>query len=78
MIDMAGYYDIVLGMIPLALAGIATTLFGAGFEGTTAVTLGSVVAVALIGHALFVNGPVSLDTSDAKDPSANDSFQPAD
>ena len=55
---MTGYYDVVLGLIPLALLGIAGTLTVAGFELTTAVPLAAVVAVGLIGHALFVNGPV--------------------
>ncbi len=55
---MTGYYDIVLGLIPLAMAGITGVLVLAGFELTTAIPLASVVAVALIGHAMFVNAPV--------------------
>jgi hypothetical protein len=56
---MTGYYDIVLGLIPLSLAGISGVLTVAGLELTTAVPLASLVAVALIGHAMFVNAPVS-------------------
>ena len=55
---MTGYYDIVLGLIPLAMAGITGGLVLAGFALTTAIPLASVVAVGLIGHAMFVNAPV--------------------
>lgn len=55
---MTGYYDIVLGLIPLALLGITGTLTVAGFSITSAVPVAATVAVGLIGHAMFVNGPV--------------------
>jgi len=55
---MTGYYDIVLGLIPLAMAGITGTLLAAGFALTTAIPMASVVAVGLIGHAMFVRAPV--------------------
>jgi hypothetical protein len=55
---MTGYYDIVLGLIPLAMAGITGALILAGCALTMAIPLASVVAVGLIGHAMFVNGPV--------------------
>lgn len=56
---MTGYYDLVLGLIPLALAGITAALTGiASLELTTAIPLASIVAVALIGHAMFVRAPV--------------------
>lgn len=55
---MTGYYDIVLGLIPLAMAGITGGLMLAGFALTTALPMASVVAVGLIGHAMFVNAPV--------------------
>ena len=55
---MTGYYDIVLGLIPLAMAGITGALVLAGFALTTAIPMASVVAVGLIGHAMFVNAPV--------------------
>ncbi|GGL56521.1 hypothetical protein [Halocalculus aciditolerans] len=54
---MTEYYDYVLGLIPLALIGISGTLSVGGFGTTTAVVAGALVAVALTGHALFVNGP---------------------
>ncbi|MFC4988639.1 MULTISPECIES: hypothetical protein [Saliphagus] len=54
---MAGYYDIVLGLIPLALLGITAALTVVGASVTTAVPVGAVVAIGLIGHAMFVNAP---------------------
>ncbi|MFC6835980.1 hypothetical protein [Halomarina ordinaria] len=69
---MTGYYDIVLGVIPVALAGITALLTLAGVALTTAVPLAALVAVGIIGHALFVNGP----TDDA--PTADQSTYSAD
>ena len=54
---MTGYYDIVLGLIPLALLGISGGLFAAGFAITTSVTLAGLVSVTLVGHAMFVRAP---------------------
>jgi len=60
---MTEYYDAVLGLIPLALVGIAGALTIAGFDLTTAVPLGALVSVGVIGHAMFVNAPVdSVET----------------
>ncbi|WP_018258205.1 hypothetical protein [Halomicrobium katesii] len=55
---MTGYYDLVLGLIPVALAGISGTLVIGGIPLTTAIPMASVVAVGLIGHAMFVRAPV--------------------
>jgi hypothetical protein len=55
---MTGYYDLVLGLIPLALAGITGALVLANVPLTTAIPMASVVAVGLIGHAMFVRAPV--------------------
>lgn len=55
---MTGYYDLVLGLIPLALVGITGVLTLVGIDFTTAVPLGATVSVALIGHAMFVRAPV--------------------
>lgn len=54
---MTSYYDMVLGLIPLALFGIAGTLTLLGLQPTLAVPVAASVAVGLIGHALFVNEP---------------------
>ena len=54
---MPGYYDVVLGLIPLSLAGLTAALVGGGLPSAVAVPLASTVAVGVIGHAMFVNGP---------------------
>jgi len=56
---MMGYYDLVLGLIPLALAGITGSLVVAGMALTTAIPLASLVSVFLIGHAMFVRTPTT-------------------
>lgn len=56
---MTGYYDYVLGLIPLALFGLTGTLYVAGLGVTQAVPIAAGVAASIVGHALFVNGPVS-------------------
>ncbi|SFC36030.1 hypothetical protein SAMN05444422_107192 [Halobiforma haloterrestris] len=59
---MTGYYDIVLGLIPVALLGITAALLVVGMSFTTAVPIGAFVAMGIIGHAMFVNTPA--DASD--------------
>jgi hypothetical protein len=54
---MAGYYDVVLGLIPLGLGTIAAAMLLLGFEPTVAVPVGSAFALVLIGHAMFVRAP---------------------
>lgn len=73
---MTGYYDIVLGLIPLAMAGITGGLMLAGFALTTAIPMASIVAVGLIGHAMFVRAPV--DPKPAPDSSQSEPVKPAD
>ena len=61
---MTGYYDLVLGLIPVALLGLTAALTAAGLGLTTAVPIAASVPVALIGHAMFVNAPVDdVDTA---------------
>jgi hypothetical protein len=74
---MTGYYDIILGLIPLAMAGITGGLTISGVALTTAIPMASVVAVALIGHAMFVRAPVDPTPTDAQ-PSPADTLQSAD
>ncbi|RQG90577.1 hypothetical protein [Natrarchaeobius chitinivorans] len=59
---MTGYYDIVLGLIPVALLGITAALTLVGLSMTTAIPIGAFVAMGIIGHAMFVNTPA--DASD--------------
>jgi hypothetical protein len=76
---MTGYYDLILGLIPLSLIGVTGVLSVVGFSLTSAVPLAASIPVALIGHALFVNGPVEnpQSTPDTVD-SSSASFEPAD
>jgi len=55
---MAGYYDVVLVLIPLSMLAVTGGLVAAGMDLTTSVPLGSLVSVGLIGHAMFVRAPV--------------------
>lgn len=55
---MVGYYDFVLGLIPLTLLGVTGSLSIGGVPTTPAITIGALVACGLLAHALFVNGPV--------------------
>ncbi|AFO56029.1 MULTISPECIES: hypothetical protein [unclassified Natrinema] len=69
---MTGYYDIVLGLIPVALLGITAALLFVGLSLTTAIPLGSLAAMGIIGHAMFVNTPVdSGDESRSAQPPIN-------
>ena len=77
MTDMARYYDLVLGLIPLAFGTIAVALTVLGFTLTTAVPAASLVAVGLVGHAMFVNGPVDADSA-GSGANTSASHQPAD
>ncbi len=54
---MTSYYDLILGLIPLALLGIGGALTLLGLQLSVAVPVAASVAVGLIGHALFVNQP---------------------
>ncbi len=76
---MTGYYDLILGLIPLALAGITGALSVVGLSLTTAVPLASVVALGLVGHAMFVNAPVDTPVeSPVESPNRQDSTFSAD
>lgn len=55
---MIGYYDLVLGLVPVSLLGITGGLYGIGIDLAIAVPLAAVVAATVIGHGLFVNAPV--------------------
>jgi hypothetical protein len=55
---MTDYYDVILGLIPVSLLGVAGLLYGVGFTSTLAIPLGGLVAAGLVAHALFVNAPV--------------------
>jgi hypothetical protein len=56
---MTGYYDIVLGLIPLSLAGLTALLLAAGMSLSVSVPIASIASLGLMGHAMFVNAPVA-------------------
>jgi len=60
---MTGYYDYVLGLIPVSVVGISAVLLGAGLSFTVAVPVAMLAAIGLIGHAMFVNAPVDESAS---------------
>lgn len=60
---MTGYYDLVLALIPVALLGIGGLLLSAGVPQPIAVSLAGTASVGMIGHAIFVNGPVATSDS---------------
>lgn len=64
---MTGYYDIVLALIPIALLGIGGALLVAGVPQAIAVSLAGTTAVCMIGHAIFVNGPVESSPTPSTD-----------
>ncbi|MFB6108672.1 MAG: hypothetical protein ABEJ82_07510 [Haloplanus sp.] len=73
---MTGYYDYVLGLIPLALVGITALLFVAGIDLTKAVPVGATASVLVIGHAMFVNGPVDAPSTREETPNATPNAPP--
>jgi hypothetical protein len=72
---MTGYYDLVLGAIPVSLIGVSGALSVAGLALTVAVPLAAVVSVGLIGHAMFVNGPVDARVDPPDRATDGDSFE---
>ncbi|MFB6301759.1 MAG: hypothetical protein ABEH78_02685 [Haloferacaceae archaeon] len=63
---MTEYYDHVLALIPLTLIATAGLLVGVGWDVAVAVPVGASPSVLLIGHALFVNGPVDAGPATAE------------
>ncbi len=61
---MTGYYDLVLGLIPLSLLGVSGALTVVGVEVTLAVMVAAAIAVAFMGHALFVRSPTDQQPAD--------------
>jgi hypothetical protein len=60
---MTGYYDVVLGLIPVSLAGLTLLLVAAGMSLSVSIPLASVATLGLMGHAMFVNGPGTGDAT---------------
>jgi hypothetical protein len=68
---MAHYYDLVLGLIPLALGGVTAVLAAVGVSLTLAVPIAASVAVALIGHGMFVRAPGASAAPQSGSPAVN-------
>jgi len=54
---MPGYYDYVLGLIPLTLCGLTGGLMQTSLAFTQALPIAAAVTIGIIGHALFVRPP---------------------
>lgn len=59
---MTGYYDHVLGLIPVSLIGVTGLLGAYGLSLPTAVFAGALVSLLFMLHALFVAAP-TVDTT---------------
>ncbi|UPV74709.1 hypothetical protein M0R89_01235 [Halorussus limi] len=64
------YYDLILGLIPLALLGLTALLTTVGVGLTAAVPVAGAVSVGMIGHAMFVRTPTDALGTDASATSA--------
>jgi len=54
---MAGYYDIILGLIPVSLGGLTAVFVTAGMSFVFSIGIASIATLGLMGHAMFVNAP---------------------
>lgn len=72
---MSQYYDLVLLLIPLVLAGFSGVLTVAGLSLTVAIPVAGLASMAVIGHAMFVRAPVG---SPAPAPAEAPGFNSAD
>lgn len=61
---MTGYYDFILGLIPLSLFGVSGALTVVGVETTLAVLVAASIAVAFMGHGLFVRSPTEQQSAE--------------
>lgn len=59
--SMTGYYDCVLGLIPVALVGVTASLTLVGLSVMSALPFGAVAAGTVMAHAMFVRSPVAGD-----------------
>lgn len=74
---MTDYYDYVLALIPGTLLGIAAVLSLIGLPLETALSGGGAMSLLVVGHAVFVNGPV-VDESVPDAPARTPTVQQAD
>lgn len=62
---MIGYYDGILGLIPLTLVAVAGGLHVLGVALSSAIPAGAAIAGLLVAHAMFVNAPVDRNADTA-------------
>lgn len=55
---MTGYHDYVLGLVPASLLGPLAAVPLVGLPVEVAVAVGGAAAALVVGHAMFVRGPV--------------------
>lgn len=77
------YYDLVLGTIPASFLGVGGGLAVFGIDLSTAAPIAALLAIAVIGHALFVRSPVRRSPKPAEEasrpaPRSQTSYQSAD
>lgn len=60
------YYDLILGLIPVSIAGAAGMVSLLGLGLSIGITVGALVSLALILHALFVRAPLPASKHDAQ------------
>lgn len=73
---MTDYYDYVLALIPGTLLGVAAALSLFGLPLEAALSGGGATSALVVGHAVFVNGPV--DDEPVPDAPARPTVQQAD
>lgn len=76
---MTGYYDYVLGLIPLTLFGLTGGLMQTSLSLTQALPIAAAVTLGIIAHALFVRPPIgSRDGHTGSENRRNGQFRNAD
>lgn len=55
---MTGYYDLILGLIPASFLGTIGLLHVVGIGLMMAIPVAGFIALGIVAHGLFINGPV--------------------
>lgn len=56
---MMKYYDVVLGLIPVSFIGAFLLYLATGLPWSITIPFAGMISALIIGHALFINPPVS-------------------
>lgn len=68
---MPGYYDYMLGFIPVSLLSITAVLTFGGVSSLVAIPIAGTVAIGAICHGMFVNAPIDSANRQASPPAAS-------